>query len=268
MTATVQDGAAAGGSADAPSGSTEAFFVGGDGRYEPRPHARSPWSESLVAGRLVCGVMAREVENALPAEGFVPSRMTVDLFRPIPLRPMTIAAHTVRDGRRIRVVDVDASVDGVVVARASVLALRSGAADEEVAWTHTSHRPPDPDLVEPPVRTAPRHFGEVRRVTDPDDRRFAWFRETAPMVENSADSPFEVAAMAADWVSPFTNMGATRLHYINGDVTLYLSRLPVGPWIGFENIDRVVTDGVAVSTCALHDVTGRIGSASAAALPY
>ncbi|MET0199456.1 MAG: hypothetical protein ABW364_19690 [Rhodococcus fascians] len=38
-------------------GDGAAFFDGDEGRYVPRPHARSPWSENLVHGRLVSGLM-------------------------------------------------------------------------------------------------------------------------------------------------------------------------------------------------------------------
>lgn len=250
------------------AGDGGAFFEGERGRYVPRAHARSPWSENLVHGRLVSGLMAREAERGHLVDGMHPARMTTDLFRPIPMGPLDIRTSVRREGRRLRIVEVEASATGVPVALASIQALRPGAEAAEVAWAPTMYHAPAPELLDPPKRPSPRHFGEVRRSEDTSDRRFSWFRETCPLLEGFDDTPFEIAAMAADWVSPFTNMGTDSLQFINADVTLYLSRLPVGPWIGFENLDHKADNGIAVSVCALHDTHGRIGTAASAALPY
>lgn len=246
-----------------------AFFEAGGGTFVPRPHARSPWSEDLVHGRLVSGLMAREVERQFLGGGMHPARMTTDLFRPIPMLPLTIETAVRREGKRLRVVEVTARAGDVPVALSTVQILRSGVPGPDVSWVPQHYAAPHPDSVGPPKRVAPRHFGEVRRVEESvDGHRFAWFRETCELIEGDSDTPFGMAAAAADWVSPFTNMGQERLSYINADVTLYLSRLPVGPWIGFENLDHKQNDGVAVSVCALHDSAGRIGTAASAALPY
>jgi hypothetical protein len=38
--------------------------------------------------------------------------------------------------------------------------------------------------------------------------------------------------------APFANAGDQGLGYINSDVTLYLHRLPVTPWVGFEVVNH------------------------------
>ena len=68
-----------------------AFFeISGD-NYIARSHARSPWDPGLVHGRLLAGLMARSIELDNPEPDLHPSRMTIDLFRPIPMAPITIA---------------------------------------------------------------------------------------------------------------------------------------------------------------------------------
>ncbi|OZD61852.1 acyl-CoA thioesterase domain-containing protein [Rhodococcus sp. 06-1460-1B] len=251
------------------SSSGAAFFESVDGVFVPRAHARSPWSEDLVHGRLVSGLMAHEVERRHLGADLHPARMTTDLFRPIPMSPLTVDTVVRREGKRLIVVEVTVSSGDVPVALATVQILRSGPPGPDVVWVPEYYTAPSPEVVGPPTRVAPRHFGEVRRVDESvDGRRFSWFRETCELLEGRRDTPFGTLAAAADWVSPFTNMGADRLAYINADVTLYCSRLPVGPWIGFENLDHVQSGGVAVSVCALHDTVGRIGTAASAALPY
>jgi len=39
---------------------------------------------------------------------------------------------------------------------------------------------------------------------------------------------------AADIANPLANSGTNGLEFINGDITLYIARLPVDEWIGFE----------------------------------
>ena len=79
-------------------------------------------------------------------------------------------------------------------------------------------------------------------------------------------SPFVHVATGADFASPFANAGDKGLGYINSDVTLYLHRLPVTRWIGFDVVNHHATDGVAIGECWLYDEKGPIGTSTVAAL--
>jgi len=79
-------------------------------------------------------------------------------------------------------------------------------------------------------------------------------------------TPFGRVALASDFVSPFANAGDKGLGYINSDVTLYLHRVPVTDWVGFEVINHQASDGVAIGECFVYDEEGPIGSASTCAL--
>ena len=70
----------------------------------------------------------------------------------------------------------------------------------------------------------------------------------------------------ADFASPFANAGDKGLGYINSDVTIYLHRLPVTNWIGFDVVNHQASDGVAIGECWLYDEEGPIGTATVAAL--
>ena len=90
--------------------------------------------------------------------------------------------------------------------------------------------------------------------------------EVRDLVEGAPLTPFVRVAVAADFASPFANAGDHGLGYINSDVTLYLHRLPVQEWIGFEVVNHHATDGVAIGECFLYDQQGPIGTATVAAL--
>ena len=62
--------------------------------------------------------------------------------------------------------------------------------------------------------------------------------EVRELVEGTPMSPFVHVATGADFASPFANAGDQGLGYINSDVTLYLHRLPVTRWIGFDVVNH------------------------------
>jgi hypothetical protein len=96
--------------------------------------------------------------------------------------------------------------------------------------------------------------------------RRLWMSEVRDLVEGAPLTPFVRVAVAADFASPFANAGDQGLGYINSDVTLYLHRLPVKEWIGFEVVNHHATDGVAIGECFLYDQEGPIGTSTVAAL--
>lgn len=247
-----------------------AFFeISGD-NYIARSHARSPWDPGLVHGRLLAGLMARSIELDNPEPDLHPSRMTIDLFRPIPMAPITITTTRRREGRRLRVVEATATVGSVPVGWASTLFLVKSEHPNAHPWSPEPWPAPAPLTLPEPPKAAPPRFGELRRVetASATGSKFAWFRETRDLVAGESSSPFTLAAAAADWVSPLANSAEGGLAFINADISLYLSRLPRSSWIGFETTGHDGADGIAVSRCSLYDVDGRIGFAAAAAMPY
>ncbi|MFC9790744.1 acyl-CoA thioesterase domain-containing protein [Rhodococcus sp. NPDC127528] len=89
--------------------------------------AVSPWAPTQLSGTGVCGALARQLETHCPA-GFVPARLTVDLFRPVLNEPIEVRSEVVRPGTRITVADAVIVQDEQVRARASVAFLATGVA--------------------------------------------------------------------------------------------------------------------------------------------
>jgi len=79
-------------------------------------------------------------------------------------------------------------------------------------------------------------------------------------------SPFQRVALACDFTSPLANSGPNGLAYINVDITLYLHRLPVTEWVGFDVTDHGSAEGVCVGECRLYDEQGPIGQSLVAGL--
>lgn len=96
--------------------------------------------------------------------------------------------------------------------------------------------------------------------------RRLWMSEVRELVDGVPLTPFTRVALAADFASPFANAGDKGLGFINSDLTLYLHRLPVTNWIGFDVVNHQSTDGIAIGECWLYDEQGAIGTATVAAL--
>jgi hypothetical protein len=247
----------------------QGFFARDGDRLLPRSEARGPWSDRMLHGRLLGGIAARAVEAVLGDPAFQPVRLTVDLFKAVGLDPLTTSVTITRDGNRVRAAEVSIEVGGVEAARGSALLLRTGAPPDNPVpgsppWTDIGPEALEPSTEHPhlvfDLRFVPGHeFGS------PGVRK-AWYRETRPLVDGEQLTAFQRVALVADYVNPFANMGENGLDYINADLTLYVGRLPVGEWIAVETTEHVASDGVAVSSCRLHDEQGPLGTTHVAAV--
>ena len=247
----------------------EPFFVPSELGLLPGPKAVGPWATDMLHGRLLAGLAAWAIERDQGMDGFVPCRLTVDMFRNPPMEPAEVVTTLVRGGGRVRAMDAVVRMGGTEISRASALFLRTGdePVDDAVAVSPAWDAPPPDDLVVEldeeasfeVVSPADRGFGAVRA-------RQAWVRDRRQLIRGVALTPFVRAALAADLASPLANFGTEGLDYINADLTLHLGRLPEGEWIGTETAHRVATDGVSVAVCTLHDQLGPIGASTVCAV--
>lgn len=245
------------------------FFIPTEAGLEPSPHAAGPWSPDMMHGRLLAGLAAHAIEQEHDVTGFMPVRLTVDLFRNPAMAPVSVSTTVVRSGGRVRAIDATLRIGGVDVARASSLLLRTGGdpGDQPTPMTGRWDAPP-PEAIDYELNTDTA-FDTVpvpgRGFTDGGARQL-WVRDRRPLVAGMTLTPFVRAALVADIASPLANFGPNGLDYINADLTLHLGRLPEGEWVGVETSTRVASGGVSVSVCTLHDQVGAIGSSTVCAV--
>ncbi|MBI5261513.1 MAG: thioesterase family protein [Bradyrhizobium sp.] len=248
------------------------FFIRDHDIFRPTEIANGPWDHKSLHGRVIIGLLAFVIEERHGAADFVPARLTVDMFRlPTIDAPIEVTTRLVRDGLRIRVVEAEFLSGGVSMARASCQLLRKTQNPQGRIWSPPNWDAPKPADIPPP--TDPRLGMHGKWATRPivghmgslGPRRL-WMSEVRELVDGSPPTPFVRVAVAADFASPFANAGEEGLGFINSDVTLYLHRLPVKEWIGFEVVNHHSTDGVAIGECWLYDEEGPIGTSTVAAL--
>jgi hypothetical protein len=237
--------------------------------YRPLDLARSYWSRDALGGRAIVGLLGYEIERRHGAAGSVPARLTVDMFRLAPFRPLQIASRIIRDSARLLLVEADLMAAGEIVARATCQFLRSTAAPPGQVWSPGPWDAPPPKTLAPVTEgERPRSF-ELRTVRGSfggATEKHCWIREKYALVEGVPHSAFSRAAIAADYASPLVHAGDAGIRYINTDITLHLHRLPEGEWIGFEATGHEASQGIAIGHCRLHDSTGAIGFVSCTAL--
>ena len=126
-----------------------ALYVRDGERFHPTGLARSFWSNGVQHGGPPVGLLARAVEQVPTVVPMQVTRLTVDLFREVPIdNPLTVSTSVIRDGRRIQAVEASLVAAGQPVARASGLKIRTGDVpipDSVASWSP----PPGPDEAEP-----------------------------------------------------------------------------------------------------------------------
>jgi hypothetical protein len=253
----------------------EAFFGRDGDRFVPRRIAKSAWGET-VGGHIVGGLLGWAAELLADDPLLQPARLTVDLPRPTALVPASIQSRVLRDGKRLKLVEVLLVQDGDAVARASALFLRRCEQPAGRVWS--------PDVTMPPIPldafpTGPsffaRTYGWGVPVQNPDpgwdsgtEGKYTWLDINRPVVEGQELTAFTRAAMAGDVTAGLCNWGTEGLQFINADYTLTLSRLPDGPRIGLASRGHVSHDGIASGSAVLVDHLGVIGNSVSVALAH
>jgi hypothetical protein len=249
----------------------EPFFARDGDQFLPGEISQGPWTRGSLHGRVVIGLLASEIERRHGDPELMPARLTVDMYRLPDLSPVKVVTRVVRDGRRIRVIDAEFISAGASMARATCQLLRRTRNPEGRVWSPPPWDAPGPAEIAPPddPRMSLGGMWAVRPISGAMGSigpRRLWMSEVRELVGGDPLTPFVRVAVGCDFASPFANAGDRGLGYINSDVTLYLHRLPVTPWIGYEVVNHGATDGVAIGECWLHDERGPIGSASVTAL--
>ena len=242
-----------------------AYVVEGDiARATPR--AAGPWHPGLQHGGAPASLVVWAAERVPAAAPMRVARMTVELLRPVPVAALEMRVATLREGRKIQLVEIRLLHEGKEVVRGTVLKLRSEA-------TPLPRGPILPPAGAPPPDGVPADpdfsFGfaaafELRRLTERGRLGPArvWFRQHGPIVEGEALSP----AMRAAAVGDYSNGIATELPwdawtFINADLNVSLAREPEGEWILSDAECWLGEDGTGLAMCRLADARGTFGRA-------
>ena len=233
------------------------------------PEAAGPWDRRMQHGSAPSALVTWAAERIPTPVPMNIARVTIDLMRPVPVAPLTIATAVLREGRKIQLCEVKLLADGVQVVGATVLKIKrqSHPLPDEIGELPVTLPSPEDSLVEDghgasspfagmvSMRAARGRFGQAGAGA-------IWFRLDHPLVEGEAVSQAMRAVVAAD----FSNGTASTLDfrawtYINADLTVSLARQPVGEWILLDGESWIGPDGAGLAMSRLADRQGYFGRA-------
>lgn len=241
----------------------DAHFVQSEpDRFQPTRFAQSHWGEDHLNGPALVGLAARALECAFGLPEFLPARLTVDLFKAARGVPTMTKVALVRDGRRVRNSECELVQDGVTVAHATLVQYRLSEPPRGQEWTGQARFEPPATLdADRMTYIGSDAAGWSRSIAEHQNAsRKRFMNRTITVVQGQQNSPFVRAAMAAEGTSLVTNLGTAGVGYINGDLTVALSRLPGDEWIGVQADSHLAADGVAVGASTLFDSAGPFGT--------
>jgi hypothetical protein len=244
------------------------FRVDGD-RIHVSPLAAGPWDPAMQHGGAPASLVVWAAERIATAAPMRIARVSIDLMRPVPLKPLTLETEILREGRKIQLCAVRLRADGVLAVAATVLKVRlkSEALPPDVSGPKVELPPPDASAEDPAqfsnspfvtgmqLRAARGRFG----VPGPGA---IWYRVVRPLIEGEAVSQAMRAVVAAD----FCNGTSAALDFrdwvfLNADLTLGMAREPVGEWILLDAESWIGPDGAGLSMARLADERGYFGRA-------
>jgi hypothetical protein len=246
---------------------TEAFYRReGERLFAPLTSSTGPWDPRNQNGVALAGLMAHVFETAGAPEGLDLARYHIDILKPTPMAPVEVTVERLRGGRRLQVLEAHLRVDGELTARASAALMRTAPTPP---WPLAAATLDPPEALDPArrmkSRSAIREMLESRlRYGGADELGpgAAWLKFTGDIVEGSPITPFVQAAMASDIGSGLSSVVDWRTHtFANVDISLNLSRAPVGEWVHIDSETITHGQGRALVNTILSDRRGEFARA-------
>jgi Thioesterase-like superfamily len=250
----------------------EAFFERlADERFAPTEYTRGPWDADSQHAGPPAALLGRAVLLRPGArEDMRLARITFEILRPVPLRPMTVTTRLLREGRSVELVEASLAPDGgEEIMRATALRIRTlpGSAPEVLAGAAL----PGPETCRPePFFPVPWEAGyhtamEYRFATGSfvaQGPATCWLRMRVPLVTGEKPAPLDRVLVAADSGNGVSNVLDFSTHlFVNADLTVHLHRYPIGEWVCIDARTRIAPDGIGMAESAIHDERGPIGRA-------
>ena len=250
-----------------PVAAWTAFYERDGDAFVPSELTRGPWDP----GAQHAGPPTALLGRALEADGLIVARITVEILRPVPIAPLTVATRVVRPGRNVELVES-------ALPRGRRRAARARPRDRLAAPRRrpasrrrpTSRRRPARGGGGKPFFPTGQATGyhtamDVRFVTggfvEPGPA-VVWLRMRQPLVDDEPPSPLVRALVAADTGNGVSaELDFHRYVFINTELTVHLTREPEGEWVCLDAVTRTGPEGVGLSESVLADKRGRFGRA-------
>lgn len=244
--------------------------------YHSTPLANAGWYEEGQHGGAFAALVVGHIEETVPTlTEMQVSRLTVEMFRVVPLVPLRIETNVVREGKRIQHVEAHVLDEGgallstVAVQRLRVIDLpvprRSAPAPLPI---------PQPEEIEDRVGEAwgvgahdktmfHRHAMEIREVEggfEEEGPGTVWMRLAKPIVAGRETTPLQRVVATADFCNGISRaLDIDHWVFMNPDLTVHATRYPDGEWIALSAESTYGNEGRGLATGTLWDTSGWLG---------
>ena len=259
----------------------KSLFVLDNGYYLPTEHAASPWGAVTLHGGASAGLMTGLMEEQFATDTMQLARLTVDLFRPVPMAPLEARSRVVRDGKRIKLLEVSLFHEDREICRSNGLIIEKQEVELPAHY-------PLPELVPQEIVDAFAQeeviginaIGKAVSIEYPPGlhtliplkpvflalgvgRGCSWVRLPLNVREGIENSPLVSIATLADFSNGFAQLYLSpEQGFINADITLNLHRMPVDDWVAIDAHARAQPNGISMVEAVLYDQYGMIGRVS------
>ena len=245
----------------------DAIFRVDGHRVVTGPKAAGPWDARMQHGSAPASLVTWAAERIPTSVPMHIARVSIDLMRPVPVAPLTLETEVLREGRKIQLCAVRLYADGALAVGATVLKIKSQANElpPDVSGPALELPGPDQSPVDPAsfsnspfvtgmsLRAARGNFG----VPGPGA---IWYRADRPLVEGFAISQAMRAVVASDFCNGTSAvLDFRQWTFINADLTVSMSRQPVGEWILLDAESWIGRDGAGLAMARLADVKDYFG---------
>jgi hypothetical protein len=246
------------------------FEPAGTNVFVATPATAGPWSAQSQHGGPPSALAARAIERHEPGEGQRLARVAVDILRPVPVGKITVSTRMVRPGRRVALLEAVLESDGqeVLHARGWRLAIPDG---QVPAIGPDSPPPPVPGEQPPPDfpgghMTGYLHAVDWRYVAgggfETPGPAIVWGRPKIPLLPDEELSPMCRTLLIADSGSGVSaTLDPLRFLFINVDLTVVLTRDPVGEWVLLDSVSTIGARGTGLAETTISDVHAVCGTA-------
>jgi hypothetical protein len=254
-----------------------ALFEPDGDQIVPTSAAVGPWRPDSLHGGAVCALLAGRLER----EDFQVARLTMDLLGRVPLAPLRLVEGDRWSSRRVQRESVELWADDRMVARAEALRLPVRQVEIPDQPDNRAGSAPPADLVKTDRERAaildqigfPNFTSEAvvmqagSSIPARPDLSIHWIKLMVPIVAGKPLTGIERIAVAADYGTlGFSALPFTEWSFASLDLTVQVTRPPVGPWVGVVSDPLAQRTGVGLAEAELHDVDGRIGRSTATLL--
>ncbi len=242
--------------------------------YESTPLANAGWYDEGQHGGSIAALIVGHVEKVPTLTPMEISRITVELFRVVPLVPLTIDAKVVREGKKIQVVRAEITdPNGQLLAMAVIQRLRTAdrptpsqeqtglklALPDDIAVQSGNESWGIGDAGKVLFHRNAIEFREIYGGFHTPGPGAIWLRLKKQIIAGEEPTPPQRAVAVADFCNGLSGELNDKWLFMNPDLTVHIGRYPIGEWVALEAVSHYSDLGRGVAAGTLWDTTGWVG---------